>query len=132
MQENVEKLKLLKIAITNYPNTEIKLLEEVRAINLAFEECAILFHGDGLKASKEFETPPSFSSRLGNVEYQLYESTTAITASQKLNVQISREEYQQFRLKLDPLLIQVKALEQKLIGASIPYIKGKDEKWKKD
>jgi hypothetical protein len=69
---------------------------------------------------------------LGNVEYQLYESTTAITASQKLNVQISREEYQQFRLKLDPLLIQVKALEQKLIGVSIPYIKGKDEKWKKD
>ncbi len=132
MQENVEKLNLLKIAITNYPNTEIKLLEEVRAINLGFEECSVLLNGDGLKASKEFETPPSFSSRLGNVEYQLYESTTAITASQKLNVQISREEYQQFRLKLDPLLIQVKALEQKLIGASIPYIKGKDEKWKKD
>lgn len=132
MQENTDKLNLMKIAITNYPNTDIKLLEEVRSIKLAFEDCEMLLYGDGLKASKEFETPPSFSSRLGNVEYQLYESTTLVTASQKLNVQISREEYQIFRTKLDALIVQVKVLEQKLAAASIPYIKGKDEKWKMD
>ena len=132
MNENLDKLSLMKLAITNYPNTDIKLLEEVRAMELVFDECEMLIYGDGLKASKEFETPPSFNNRLSNVEYQLYESTTGVTTSQKLNVQISREEYQVFRTKLDALIIQVKALETKLSAKSIPYIKGKDEKWKMD
>jgi len=132
MNENNDKLSLMKLAITNYPNTDIKLLEEVRAMEIAFDECEVLIYGDGLKASKEVETPPSFNSRLANVEYQLYESTTGVTASQKLNVQISREEYQVFRTKLDALIIQVKVLETKLATKSIPYIKGKDEKWKLD
>jgi hypothetical protein len=101
-------------------------------MKLAFDECSVLIYGDGLKASKEFETAPSFKNRLDNVEYQLYESTTAITASQKLNLQISKEEYLVFRTKLDALILRVKSMEQKLFSSSIPYIKGKDEKWKKD
>ena len=132
LRESKEKLDYIKLAITNYPNTDIKLLEDVRQIKLGLSECDILFFGDGIKASKEVETPPSFSNRLGNVEYQLYESTTGITNSQKENLKISNEEYQSFRLKLDPLIVKIKILEQKLEAASIPYIKGKDEKWKKE
>ena len=132
MSENKEKLDLMKTAIINYPNTDFKLLEELRSMKLAFDESSVLLYGDGLKASKEFETAPSFKNRLENVEGQLYESTTAVTTSQKLNVQISKEEYTAFRTKLDALILRVKVLEQKLAGSSIPYIKGKDEKWKND
>ena len=78
------------------------------------------------------ETPPSFTNRLGTVAYQLYESTAGVTVTQKENIKITKEEYQIFRSKLDALIIQVKALEQKLDASSIPYTKGKDENWKKD
>ena len=132
LRESKEKLELIKLAITNYPNTDIKLLEEVRQIKLGLSECDVLLNGDGIKASKEVETPPSFSNRLETVEYQLYESTTGVTNSQKENVKIAKDEYQSFRSKLDPLITKLKTLEQKLDAASIPYIKGKDEKWKND
>ena len=101
-------------------------------MKLAFAECELLYYGDGLKASKEVETPPSFTNRLGTVAYQLYESTAGVTVTQKENIKITKEEYQIFRSKLDALIIQVKALEQKLDASSIPYTKGKDENWKKD
>jgi len=122
----------MKIAITNYPNADIKLLENVRSIKLGLNECDILFNGDGIKASKEVETAPTFTTRLGTVAYQLYESTTGVTASQKENIKITKEEYQLFRIKLDALILQIKALEQKLDTSLIPYTKGKDEKWKQD
>ena len=132
MREYKEKLELIKVAITNYPNTDIKLLENVRAIKLGLSECDVLYNGDGIKASKEVETPPSFTTRLGTVSYQLFESTSGVTTSQKENIKITIEEYQVFRIKLDSLILQIKSLEQQLDASGIPYIKGKDEKWKRE
>jgi hypothetical protein len=130
MNEYKEKMEYIKLALTTYPNTDMKLLENVRNIKLALQECEILFYGDGIKASKEFETPPSFANRLGNVTYQLYESTAGVTTTQKENISIVREEYQLFRTKLDLIIAQLKTIEQTLDSSKIPYIKGKDEKWK--
>ncbi|MES2556150.1 MAG: glycosyl hydrolase [Bacteroidota bacterium] len=132
MQETTEKLNLMKTAITNYPNADIRLLEEVRAIKLGLSDCSLLLYGDGLKASREFETAPAISGRLGNVEYQLYESTTGVTKTQKDNIAIAEEEYATFRKQLDALIVRVKALETKLEAVPIPYIKGKGENWKED
>ncbi len=132
MGEYNEKLDLMKTAITNYPNADIKWLEDIRKMKLAMDECNMLMYGDGLKASKEFETPPSFNTRFATVEGQLFETTTGVTKTQKENIQIVKEEYQVFRTNLDTLIIQIKALEEKLNAASIPYMKGQDEKWKEE
>ena len=132
MREYKDKLEFLKVAITTYPNADLKLLENVRAIKLGLSECDVLYNGDGIKASKEVETPPSFTNRLGTVSYQLFESTSGVTKSQKENIKITKEEYQVFRIKLDSLILQIKSLEQQLDASGIPYIKGKDEKWKKE
>ena len=132
MRETSEKLDLMKYAITNYPNADLKLLADVRSMKLALEECSILLYGDGLVASKEVETAPAIAGRLGNVEYQLYESTTGVTRSQKENIVIAREEYAVFRLKLDVIITQVKILEAKLAAIPIPYTKGGDQNWKED
>jgi hypothetical protein len=132
MREYKDKLEFLKVAITTYPNADLKLLENVRAIKLGLSDCDVLYNGDGIKASKEVETPPSFASRLGNVTYQLFESTSGVTKSQKENIKITKEEYQLFRVKLDALILKIKAIEQQLDASEIPYIKGKDEKWKRE
>jgi hypothetical protein len=132
MQETREKLDLMKHAITNYPGADIRLLEEVRLLKLQLDSCSLLLYGDGLKASKEFETSPGIALRLGTVEYQLYESTTGVTSSQRINVEIAREEYLAFRKLLDATIVATKKLEEKLAAVPIPYTKGHDELWKQD
>lgn len=132
MQEANEKLGLLKHAITNYPNADLKFMEEIQAIKLGLANCALLLYGDRLKASKEFETAPSIVDRLGNVEYQLYESTTGVTTTQRKQIAIVKEEYAAFREQFDSWLVRLKALENKLAEVPIPYTKGGNETWKED
>lgn len=132
MQEANEKLNLLKHAVTNYPNADLKFLEEIQAIRLGLADCSLLLYGDRLKASKEFEIPPSILERLGTVEYQLYESTTGVTSTQRKQIAIVKEEYTAFRNQLDPLLVRLKTLETKLAEVPIPYTKGGNESWKED
>jgi photosystem II stability/assembly factor-like uncharacterized protein len=132
MNEFKSKLELMKIAITQYPNTDLTLLEEVRKIELAIDNCSISLYGDGLKASKEFETPPSVYDRLGHVEDQIYESTSGVTKTQKENIRIVQEEYQIFKKQLDTVLVDIKTLDRKLSSFSIPYTKAQDENWKEE
>lgn len=130
LSESKEKLDIIQHALLTYPNTDLKLTEETRALKLIYDECSIALWGDGLKTSKEFETVPSITGRLGLIEYMLYENTTGVTNSQKANKAIVEEEYKAFRIKLDDLIKRLKALELKLDEFSVPYIKGKDESWK--
>lgn len=130
MSESKEKLEAMQHALVTYPNTDLKLLEETRALRLIYDECSIALWGDGLKTSKEVETVPSITGRLGLVEYMLSDNTTGVTKSQRTNKAIAQEEYLEFRKKMDAMIVCLKALEDQLEKASIPYIKGKDESWK--
>jgi photosystem II stability/assembly factor-like uncharacterized protein len=132
MSESKETLDAIQYALVTYPNTDLKLLEETRALRLVYDECSIALWGDGLKSSKEVETVPSITGRLGLVEYMLSDNTTGVTKSQKANKAIAQEEYIEFRKKMDAMIIRMKALEEQLEKASIPYIQGKDESWKED
>jgi hypothetical protein len=78
------------------------------------------------------ETPPTFYHRLSNLQGQLFETSSPISATQKRNFEWANAEYESFRQFLNTTIVQVKALEAKLDEAKVPYLKGKDEKWKRD
>jgi len=130
MNESKEKLDAIQHALLTYPNTDLKLMEETRALKLKYDAISIDLWGDGLKASKEFETVPSISGRLGLVEYMLSDNTTGVTNSQRSNLAIVIKEYNEFRIQLDDVIKRLKSLELKLEEKSVPYIKGKNESWK--
>lgn len=132
MTESKEKLDAMQHALVTYPNTDLKLLEEIRTLRLVYDECSIALWGDGLKASKEVETVPSITGRLGLVEYMLSDNTTGVTKSQRTNKAIAQEEYNEFRIKMNDMIIRLKKIEEELEKASIPYIKGKNETWKEN
>jgi hypothetical protein len=132
MNETKEKLDMIKYAIQTYPSTDLKLLEEVRQLRLLYDSCALLIYGDRLKASKEFETPPSFASRLDYVNYQLFESSSGVTQTQRTNLKIVEEEYAAFRAVLDEFIKRTNAVAEKLDEMGIPYTQGKNEKWKEN
>ena len=130
--ETEDKLKLYNHVIKTYPNVDLTLLSEVKAIDSILEECKLMLWGDGLKSSHEFETAPSISGRIGIVEYQLSTNTTGVTNTQRTNKAVAEEAYTEFRILLDSAIVKLKALEDKLAKSNIPYIKGKDENWKED
>lgn len=132
MQESKGKLEIIRHALLTYPNTDLKLLEEVRSLNLLYDECSLAFYGDRLKASKEVETVPGISERLGLLEYMLYESTTGVTKSQQDNKVLVQAEYEEFRKKLNNLILRLKTIEAKLELVPAPYMEGKGEGWKEE
>lgn len=132
LSETADKLKLYKHVIKTYPNTDLALLSEVKAIETTLNECKLMLWGDGLRSSHEFETVPSISGRIGIVEYQLSSNANGVTKTQRDNKKVAEEDYVEFKTLLDSAIVKLKTLENTLEKAKIPYIKGKDENWKED
>lgn len=132
MGEYNEKLGLIEHALKTYPNMDLQLLSKVEELENSYYDLRIALWGDNLRSSHEFETAPSISGRIGTVEYQLYSNTTGVTETMKRNKNTAESSYNEFRKGLDSFIVDVKALEQKLKDAGVPYIKGQDEQWKED
>jgi len=132
MTEHKETLDVLTYAIKNYPNTNLQLLIEARNLSLIYDSCVIMMYGDGLKSSKEFETLPSISSRLGLLEYTINDNTCDITKTQKNTLLIVKQQYEVYRNQLNDFIKRVELLKENLEKQGIPYIKGNDENWKKE
>ena len=131
MEETNEEIELMEKAIINYPNTDITLLKEIKELKTIMYDCHILMDGDGIRARHEFEVAPSIQSRLGMVEYQLYDNTAGVSNTHKANKAIVDAEYAELRVKLDEVIKRIQVLQTKLDAAAIPYTKSK-ENWKAD
>ncbi len=122
-QELANENALLIQAIKTYPAADIKLLTETTKVKMLLDSASIMLHGDGLLASKEFETYPSIYNRLGTVQYQLFESTSNATASQMKNLNIVKEEFASCQAVIEQARTIIKALEVKLSASNVPYIR---------
>ena len=109
-----------------------KLSIQTKAIKHNLEQCSILLYGDNLIAHLEFETPPSIMNRFGTVEYQLFETTTSVTATQRKNIEITKEEYASFRSKLNEQIVTLEQIEKQLQDIQLPYLKGANQNWKEE
>jgi hypothetical protein len=132
MNESKEELDLIEQALINYPNTDLSLLQETRALKLIYDDCAIAMWGDKIKEAHEFESEPSITARLGMVEYQLYDNTTGVTKTHRLNKEIAEEQYNSMRSKLNEMIKRLEALQVKLDEAHVPYTKSKGVDWKRE
>lgn len=123
LNEADEKLRLLKTAIIEYPNTNVNLLKDVKAIESSIIDLKVKLYGDEVKASLEMETKPSITGRIGTVQWQRYGTTSAPTQTQKDAIKIAEEEYILIRPQIDAVVNQVNDLRNKLGNIKIPYIK---------
>ncbi len=132
MGETNEKLKLIEHAIKSYPGVDINLLIETEALKTLYQDLKVQFWGDYIKSSREFETEPSISGRIGMVKYQLFENRSSVTATQRKNKNAAQQQYETFRTSFDAMIVRLRTLESKLDAAKIPYTKGKNENWKEE
>ncbi|MFN5417269.1 MAG: glycosyl hydrolase [Flavobacteriia bacterium] len=129
LNEKKEMLDLIEQALKVYPNTDVNLLKELRAISLEMQKADILMNGDKILAAKEMAFSPSINDRLNTVEYQLYESTTNPTKTQKANLEIVKQEYTDFQVIMKECITRLRKIEDQLDANKIPYTKGKSS-WK--
>jgi hypothetical protein len=132
MNETKDELDLIEKALIEYPNTDLSLLQETRALKLIYDECTLAMWGDKIKEKHEFEFEPSISSRLGMVEYQLYDNTSGVTKTHRANKEVAEEQYNAMRAKLNDAIKRLESLQAKLDAMNVPYTKSKGAGWKRD
>jgi photosystem II stability/assembly factor-like uncharacterized protein len=130
-EELNEELSIVEKAVLNYPNTDLELLKEVRALKVLKAELRLQLSGDELRTKHEFEAAPSFTSRLGMLEYQLAENTTGVSKNHRANYAMVVQEYATFKTNLKAYQARVIALHSALEKAQIPYTKSRLD-WKED
>jgi photosystem II stability/assembly factor-like uncharacterized protein len=128
-EELNDELGLIEKAVLNYPNTDLQLLKEIRALKILKSELRMQLYGDELRAKHEFETAPSFTSRLGLLEYQLAENTTGVSKTHSANLAMVDQEYAKFNDGLKGYQARIISLHQALEKAQIPYTKSRLD-WK--
>ena len=115
----------------NYPNTDLSLLNSIREMMVSLKDLEVLMWGDKARSSRDFETVPSISGRLGMVGYQIYQNTAGVTKTHRSNKQIAENQYNALRTELNAIIDELNVIESKLEGI-IPYTKNKGADWKKD
>ncbi len=130
-EELNEELAIIEKAVLNYPNTDLELLKEIRALKVLKAELRLQLSGDELRTKHEFETAPSFTSRLGMLEYQLAENTSGVSKNHRSNYAMVIQEYTTFKTSLKAYQERVIALHSALEKAQIPYTKSRLD-WKED
>jgi hypothetical protein len=88
-------------------------------------------YGNELRTKHEFEAAPSFTSRLGMLEYQLAENTTGVSKNHRANLAMVTQEYSTFKSSLKTYQARVIALHSALEKSQIPYTKSRLD-WKED
>lgn len=132
MGETNDKLKLIEHALKVYPGTDMSLLTEIEALKKIYHELSVKLWGDGIRSSHEFETVPSISGRIGMVQYQVSSNRAGVTKTHRANKKIGEEQYAEFRVSMNSMIVRLRAIEDTLKDAKIPYLKANDEDWKEE
>jgi photosystem II stability/assembly factor-like uncharacterized protein len=132
IQEFVTQLGLVETALLNYPNTDVRLLKEVKALSLGLDSCKLIMYGDELLTKHEFESAPSMTGRLGMVEYMLYDNTTGVTNTHRSNLAAVNEEFTGVSARIKQMLTTFYGIEEQLALVPIPYTKSRGLLWKEE
>jgi photosystem II stability/assembly factor-like uncharacterized protein len=124
-------LSYIKTAIATYPNADMSLMKEVKALEELIETTYIQMWGDYHKLSRDEETGPSTGDRIETIVGQCWYSTSNVTTTQKDQFALAKEEYVVIRKNVDDLKAGVEALEAKLDAFGVPYTPNRSN-WKED
>jgi len=131
-KELSKKLKLIKKAIFNSPNAPLNLVEKVKAIEKDNHLIEIALSGNR-SLSKRFESqPPSISSRVMELVYSHWRSTTAPNDTMLTQYQITGDAFSVELNKLTHIAIDlIPEIEKELDKLNAPMTPGRLPIWVK-
>ncbi|MEQ8908936.1 MAG: glycosyl hydrolase [Vicingaceae bacterium] len=115
------RLKYIKTAIQSYPGADIAWMDEVKALEQASHDIRIKMWGDFHKSKRDVETVPGTASRVENIVWNTWYSTSDPTETNKEQYELAKEEYSGIRTDIDEMKAKLVALESKLDSKNVPY-----------
>ena len=125
------RLRHIKVAIQTYPGADLAWMKDVKALEAKSHDLRIKTSGDYHKSRRDVETIPGIVSRVENIVWNTWYSTSDPTTTNKEQFELAKEEYAAARKEMDAMRSAVEALESKLDSKQIPYTPQRPN-WKND
>ena len=120
-----KKLKYIKAAIKQYPNSDLEWLKEVKALEEKIQMTQFLLWGKSYLSKRDVETIPGAAERVSTMIYQMWYSTSNPTTTHKEQYAIAKEEYQVILTHILNIKNRIEGLEEKLNVRGVPYTPGR-------
>ena len=126
-----KRLKHIKMAIKIYPGAEVEWMNEVKKLEQTSHDLRIAMWGDFHKSKRDVETAPGAASRVENIVWNSWYSTSNPTETNKEQFTLAKEQYVDIRANLDEMKAAIVALEEKLDSKNVPYTPNRPN-WKEE
>lgn len=127
------KVRHMRVAVLNAPNAPMSLLEDIRKVDKQLRQLNRELNGDFSLGRRFFETPPSVAGRIGQINFQLGQTTLPPTKAHRESFKIAEESFGQIINKLSQIASNdISKLEKALENAGAPYTPGRVPQWIKD
>lgn len=125
------RIKHIKHAVQTYPGADLAWMNDIKSLEKVSHDISIKMWGDNHKSRRDVETIPGTGSRVENIVWNTWYSTSDPTTTNRDQYELAKEEYAAIRKSLDELKAGVQALEAKLDSKGVPYTPGRPN-WKKE
>lgn len=117
-------------AMLDMPAAPQELLKKSYDLKSRLNALSLQLNGDPTRSRREFETPPTISSRVGLIEDGLWSSTSAPTQTFEDNYRIAAKQFGPFLEALKMIAQEIEALGQQLDLHGAPSTPGRWPDWK--
>lgn len=128
ISEFENKITLLKKSAIA-AGSDLNIINELKQEEAKIVEAKILLQGDNSISKREFETPPSISSRIGVLGWYLYNSTSAPTQTQKDAYRAAGDSFKLVLKSLKEIDSSLQKIHLKLENQNAPYVPGLIPNW---
>jgi hypothetical protein len=124
------RLKMIKLAVVDAPKVPLETHNKIYQLEKRLELVSRNLNGDATLARRDFETPPSVNSRVGDIQEALWRSTNAPSNAQKSNYEVASKQMSNIVSDLKTINDDIKQIENMLDKAGAPYTPGRSIDWK--
>ncbi|MEQ9166331.1 MAG: glycosyl hydrolase [Fulvivirga sp.] len=116
------EMRYVKEAVNRSSVDQQALAKAANEINIKLRDIATKLNGDRVAAELDMDQPATVASRVGNIQYEMYYSTSAPTATHKMSFEIAKEEFQPILADIRKLITEdLVNLQKQLETAGAPY-----------
>jgi hypothetical protein len=124
MNDATKELQTMKKAIFSM-GMDAAILKEISDLQLVLEKLNIRLNGDGLLASKEFETAPGLYDRIETAVYGMVFSSNGPTITHVNAFRDGKKSFAEWVAELKQVHSRIQTLNAKLDAAKVPYTPGR-------
>lgn len=128
--ELVNKMKYIKQAVFETSSSLPNLATTINNIEKRLAVVNMKMNGDASLARREFETPPSISSRVGSMESSLWGASSAPSQTFIQSYEVASRQLKPLLEEIRTIDNDIKSLEDILEQNKAPYTPGRLPQWK--